>query len=233
MSNKALEELHKQLSYEFSDLRELIQILSKLLRQEREEAQERSTKKSFNRILGNTGIYHSNYILGAYSSGQNSNSLNHFIEEQKEMQYLDRVFHKYPAIVWSSLFLNTYSILESGLEGLCKHLRRREEESIKLDDISHRGLTLYKYYLTKVIKLDLNLGSEENWTYLKAFNSLRNIIIHSNSYIKNNDKEKVNKLEEIGLRIKDDGLIRLDNKFNKSSVDIIEEFINKIFRTVH
>lgn len=234
MADQTFEELQGELEQEFSDLKELIQILKRLLYREIREAQDRSITRSRRNTFKQAGIFDSNMFLGTYQNNPwipGIGGINNSIVEKKEMMHLDRVFHKYPAIIWSSLFLNTYSVLEFALYNICKRLGQQRKFPLDLKDLSHKGINLYKIYFSKVCGLNLQLGKDQTWEYLQAINSLRNVIIHNNGYAKNRAKQ-LEKLDEKGLRIDDLGFVELNHQFNYAVVEIVEEFVGKVFEAI-
>lgn len=79
-------------------------------------------------------------------------------------------------IYYDSLIMTLYSFVERKLFFLSNHLA--QELTIKLNDITGKGIFKYQKYLTKVCGIDFS-EINADWTNLLGFNKLRNQIVHS------------------------------------------------------
>ncbi len=143
-------------------------------------------------VIDNEVIYSNVDILDFYSS---SNAIN---------------------IVYNSMFISLHSFLETRLRFMCKLIESRS--SIKLNDISGKGIYKYRKYLEKVHQVNFD-SQKNNWELICHYSLLRNKLTHSQTNEINviSEKTEFNKLKKL-----DHLTIIESNNFAKYKIDNIE-----------
>lgn len=79
------------------------------------------------------------------------------VESSHEEEIIDERFGKkiqyegiFPMILWKSLFLSTYFLLENSLDLICKNLKKSNSYNLSQKDISGKGIFRSSLYLKKV-----------------------------------------------------------------------------------
>ena len=103
---------------------------------------------------------------------------NRFKGRQDLGYYLE---YQYPDLFRKSLYTNIFSFVEKTLNSICVSYEERNNEKNSFRDMDGNGIDRAKAYLTKVKGLDVGLIKE--WEQLKAFQKVRNLIVHNYSEI--------------------------------------------------
>lgn len=98
----------------------------------------------------------------------------------------------FPTMHRESTFLTIYNYIENGLNTHCHYVSELEESKVKLSDLKHKGIERVLLYLKKVALLNFETMNNEI-SFIKNCNSIRNIIVHSGSMLPQNEQEKINK----------------------------------------
>ncbi|MEC1780060.1 hypothetical protein [Schinkia azotoformans] len=139
-----------------------------------------------------------------------------FFEMMFEEEY-HNFSNSFPSLLRQSLFLTVYAFFEQQLIGICKTFER-QNQSIKLKDLKHKGITAAQFYLKRVVKLPFP-DDTDLWIKIKSYSELRNHFAHNN---KLSDKEVIASLHKIqGLKI--DCIEH--NKTTHISIELQKEFI--------
>ena len=153
--------------------------------------------------------------------------LHAFVHNQK---YYD-LKNLYPNILWSSIFLTSYSIFEYCLSSICKSLP--DEYSSLYNDLKHKGINKSKVFFKKVCKIKFPDNIKE-WDFIKNSNAVRNCIIHRSHNI-NSYKEghKIFKFikECNSLKTVDDKII-LGREFPIKFINDSKKIINRITKEI-
>ena len=111
------------------------------------------------------------------------------MENSVDEEIIDERFGKksqyegiFPTILWKSLFLSTYFLLENSLDQIYKNLRKSNSYNLKLKDISGNGVFRSSLYLKKVCNVITPFQSE-TWTEITDFNKIRNVFVHSDGIL--------------------------------------------------
>lgn len=91
------------------------------------------------------------------------------------MEKFDTTNLNFPKLHYSSFLVTWYSLVESELFETCNVCREKFEFKIKVKDLSGRGITQAKNYLTKIVGVDVD---EKKWEELDIIAQLRNKIVH-------------------------------------------------------
>ncbi len=146
----------------------------------------------------------------------------------KKIQY-EGIF---PMILWKSIFLSTYFLLENSLDQICKNLKKSNSYKLTLKDISGSGIFRSSLYLKKVCNI-IEPFESETWTEVNDFNKIRNVFVHSDGILSKSTIDTIKicqKYSPIELTEYDEENfnIQIDSEFCKYSLTKIEKLINDI-----
>jgi hypothetical protein len=150
----------------------------------------------------------------------------------KKLQY--EIF--FPTILWKSLFLSTYFLLENSLEQICKNLKKSKSYSLAVKDISGNGIFRSSLYLKKVCNI-IEPFQTVTWNAIMDLNKIRNVLVHSDSILSKTNIELINvcsKYSSINRIDYDDNdyIIEFGNEFCKESLNKIEKLFNDIYHAM-
>lgn len=161
------------------------------------------------------------------------------MEGSKEEEIIDERFGKriqyegiFPIILWKSLFLSTYFLLENSLDQICKNLKKSNSYNLTLKDISGNGILRSSLYLKKVCNITKPFETQI-WTEINDFNKIRNVFVHSDGILSKSTFDTIKiceKYSQIQLTEYDNDnfIINIDSEFCKYSLTKIEKLINDI-----
>jgi hypothetical protein len=161
------------------------------------------------------------------------------MENSTEEEIIDERFGKriqyegiFPMILWKSLFLSAYFLLENSLEQICKNLKKSNSYNLTLKDISGNGIFRSSLYIKKVCNISKPFETQ-TWTEINDINKIRNVFVHSDGILSKlaTDTIKVcEKYSQIQLTEYDDDnfIIYIDSEFCKYSLTKIENLINDV-----
>ena len=162
------------------------------------------------------------------------------MENRNEEEIVDERFGKkiqyegiFPIILWKSLYLSLYFLLENSLDQICKNLRKSNSYNLSIKDISGNGIFRSILYLKKVCNV-IEPFQTETWTEITDFNKIRNVLVHSDGYLPKSNVELIkicSKYKQIKLLESDENeyLIELDSAYCRYSLSKIEKFLNEIY----
>jgi len=161
------------------------------------------------------------------------------MEDSIEEEIIDDRFGKriqyegiFPMILWKSLFLSTYFLLENSLHQICKNLQKSNCYNLTLKDISGNGIFRSSLYLKKVCNI-IKPFETQTWTEINDFNKIRNIFVHSEGILSKSATDTIKVCEKYGqIQITeyddDNFIINIDSEFCKYSLTKIEKLINDV-----
>ncbi len=161
------------------------------------------------------------------------------MEGSTEEEIIDDRFGKriqyegvFPMILWKSLFLSTYFLLENSLDQICKNLKKSNSYNLTLKDISGNGIFRSSLYLKKVCNITKPFETQ-TWTEINDFNKIRNVFVHSDGILSKSATDTIKvceKYSQIQLTEYDDDnfIIDINSEFCKHSLTKIEKLINDI-----
>ncbi|WP_203246324.1 hypothetical protein [Sporosarcina beigongshangi] len=150
-----------------------------------------------------------------------------------DYQSLDRTYN---LILRKSLFITLYSFMETELKRLSTIIENKNLTNIKLNDLNHRGILRYLFYLEKVNNIEINITPEIRSAF-KNYNELRNYFVHSNDTdITSRQYEKLKSLAGVTfyeykfLDAKSEYKVEaLEKTFNTNYLDIISHFFEELY----
>lgn len=161
------------------------------------------------------------------------------MEDSNEKEIIDERFGKriqyegiFPMILWKSLFLSTYFLLENSLDQICKNLKKSNSYNLALKDISGNGIFRSSLYLKKVCNITKPFETQ-TWTEINDLNKIRNIFVHSDGILPKSATDTIKvceKYNQIQISIYDDDnlIIDIDSEFCKYSLTKIEKLLNEV-----
>jgi hypothetical protein len=161
------------------------------------------------------------------------------MEGSTEEEIIDERFGKriqyegiFPMILWKSLFLSTYFLLENSLDQICKNLKKSNSYNLTHKDISGNGIFRSSLYLKKVCNITKPFETQ-TWTEINDFNKIRNVFVHSDGILSKSVTDTIKvceKYSQIQLTEYDDDnfIINIDSEFCRYSLTKIEKLMNDV-----
>lgn len=139
----------------------------------------------------------------------------------------------FPYVIYKSLFLHFYSVLEDSLNQICANLQDSQLYQLSLDDMAGGGITKSKIYLEKVCGLKSPFTTK-SWNVIQQLNRIRNILIHADGFILKGNKKDFNtcrNLTDISIsKYRDDGhVIEFGKEFCFFALGEIDTFFNSLY----
>lgn len=141
--------------------------------------------------------------------------------------------NSYPALLWQTTFLQTYFMMESALDEVCKNIVMTEGYNVRAEDMKGNGIRRAVLYLTKIANMKAPFEGE-TWARITDINEIRNIFVHSNGYAKRSN-QKVPKYPERfqGLTVaksfdEQSYMLILSKEFVLTVLEIVEKFFQEI-----
>jgi len=139
---------------------------------------------------------------------------------------------EFPNILWNSVLISTYSVVDFELSRLCQSLQKKHSATKALKD-RRKGSLLKKIeqYLTVDLGLSFPSGSSD-WKELNSIALLRNCIVHNGSQIKG---KKVKELRRYvrskppTLSIDQLDRVMLTEQYCRDSMKIVTRFTRDLF----
>ena len=130
----------------------------------------------------------------------------------------------FPSIMQDSLFVTTYSYLESALASIVKKLANDNPKPVKLQELRGDGLQLFKTYLNKVQEIDFPDNSSE-WQRISTYRRIRNFIVHNDRKLE--DSKNADIVRQFSSQYPQ--LVSI-NRFNKISItkECNTDFIDRV-----
>ena len=162
-------------------------------------------------------------------------------KDKSENEIMDERFGKktqyeniFPSILWKSIFLSLYFLLESSLDQICNNLKTSENYKLSYKDISGNGIYRSSSYLKKVCDLNETFKAK-TWNNITDFNKIRNTLVHSDGIFSKNNKELISickKYKNLNNSDFDNEniSISLDHKFCQFTLEKITIFVDDIYR---
>ncbi|WP_026562486.1 hypothetical protein [Bacillus sp. J37] len=154
-----------------------------------------------------------------------------------ESVFLDR-YHDldetYTLILRKSLFLSLYSFLETQLGSICSKLESKKLSNIKLDDISHKGILKYIFYIETVHNVPINITDNVRKEFL-GYNFLRNYFVHNDkSPIKPPQFKSIKNIKAVSytiypLKPENHYIESFGKSFNEKYLDLISLLFKEVF----
>ena len=155
-------------------------------------------------------------------------------EEKNDERFGKETQYKgiFPMILWKSLFLSSYFLLENSLNQICKNLKKSNSYRLSINEISGNGIFRSSLYLKKVCDVVKSFQSNK-WAEITDFNKIRNVLVHSDGVFPKSNVDMIKICQKYGqialTEYEEDNLnIEFDSEFCKYSLGIIEELFQEI-----
>lgn len=197
------------------------------------------------------------YILNVLQ--ESSNNFNSDIDEIEEKYYLelgdvtdlnndDYEFHNsqveilkieakhYPQILYRSMLVSSYSVFETTMNDIRVDLEKRVPRKIKYKHLKSVGSEIDNILNFLNVVHD-NIFPELQYSKLKDYIEIRNIIVHKNGSLKQEDistKNRIKKiiLEEKNIKLDEDDNIELNKTFVRSYITFFKKTGNHFFASL-
>jgi len=130
-----------------------------------------------------------------------------------------------------SALVSIYSLIETSMSTLCRHLERREYLTLKLSDLKGKGVERARLYLTKVCHITFPDSSHE-WSEIQKLNKVRNCIVHANGNIervRSSDKLRSIIKDTKGLKIERKRILIIEKVYLDNAITWAENFLQKLY----
>lgn len=191
-----------------SRLQRLARLLNQLILKELKDIESELKNKSSNKNEFLEELYN------FYPKKENeSNFIRNELIEGIKHQYNYEIKENFQQVVWSSLFITTYSFFETALSNMCKYYAEKVNCSIKLNDINGKGFVRSKTYFKKVMKINFP-DNKPTWSHIVRYNKIRNILAHNGGYI-----EKPEDISMLNEYVKNEKTLVINKNFITPSFD--------------
>lgn len=115
----------------------------------------------------------------------------------------------FPSIVWASILLTIYSLLEHTLDNFCDLVQQEKSLLLSTKDLKDRGIKRSEKYLSKVAEVSFPSKLKE-WRTIQEANTIRNCLAHASGLLDDcSDHERLKSIvsRDSNLRIIDGRLI--------------------------
>jgi len=132
-----------------------------------------------------------------------------------------------PNLLYNSVLMAAYSLLEHSLIGLAKKFKEKHKARLSLDDLKYKGIDLARHFLDKVIGIPF--PSDADWNEIQHLRKIRNAIAHSDGAIdiQNNAlRDYIHSTE--GLSLDEFDHIQVNEVYCRHILDLFEDFIIRV-----
>ena len=129
----------------------------------------------------------------------------------------------YPSILRESLFISSYSIIESFSFKVCAYIKDLKEIELNVKDLRGDDLQQCYTYLTKVAQLT-SLKNNKEYGQLQFLNSIRNALVHNQGTLKEPEGLKTQLKQWPAISLDEFGGVKLSREFNDQVLQCIGRF---------
>jgi hypothetical protein len=129
-------------------------------------------------------------------------------------------------MAYTSILLMMVTSLEEAFNCLCRSYWLKKHYSVDYTDLHGQGIERAITYLEKVVGIK-GIKQDSNWNFVKTVRDARNVIVHNDGRIKNEEKSKYQKYD-FYIRDEDNKLLFDFDKLIEI-YNVILEFIDTIF----
>ncbi len=97
----------------------------------------------------------------------------------------------FPSMHRESMFITLYNFLEHNINAICNEIGKELRSAVQLKDIHGKGLERAFLFLKLVPGFEFKNINDE-MSFIKNANRLRNVVVHNGGVLPSNEKEKVN-----------------------------------------
>lgn len=157
-------------------------------------------------------------------------------EEKEELydffseQHLE-LSETYPSILRESLFISSYSVIESLAFKVCGHVKELKGFELNVKDLRGDGLQQCYIYLTRAASLN-SLKDNKHYGQLQFLNTIRNALVHNQGRLKEPEKMKSQLKQWPTIKVDQRGQIKLTKDFNDVTLNCISNFGNDLVQVL-
>lgn len=133
-----------------------------------------------------------------------------------------------------SVLVSIYSIIETEMNSLCRHLKHINKLSLELTDLKGDGIGRAKLYLEKVCNVDFP-DDINSWANIQKLNKVRNCIVHAEGNVErvHNPAQLKNIIKNTkGLKLVNKRRIFADKKYLENTILHVEDFLAQLCNRV-
>lgn len=134
----------------------------------------------------------------------------------------------YPSILRESLFVSSYSLVESLAFKICADAKEVNDIKLGVKDLKGDGLKQCYTYLTSVVGLD-QLENNPHYAQLSFLNHIRNALVHNQGILRDVKKFDTQLKQWDSVSVNDSGGVRLSKDFNKTMLSHSKGFGIDVF----
>jgi len=129
---------------------------------------------------------------------------------------------RYPYLLRNSVFTSTYTLLENALNTVCKFYTQNSGCQSNIKNSKIAIIESAKEFIEKEMGVKL---SEKEWHLITQYRFVRNAIVHSSGYISTSGERAVRKLNDRGVNLNKQRVIKLDNTACIQFIELVELFL--------
>jgi len=139
-----------------------------------------------------------------------------------------------PSIQRKSELISLYTILENGLNQVCKIFEETIQNPVKLSDLSSNGIIdKSKKYLEKVALVKFPAGTGSDWEEIILIQQIRNAFVHNEGFIKEGNKNLITYINQSKfLEFKPDYKVLINKGFSWYCLQVFQEFFTSLFSEI-
>lgn len=134
----------------------------------------------------------------------------------------------YPSILRESLFVSSYSLVESLAFKICAHAKELNAIRLNVKDLRGNGLEQCYAYLTKVVGLK-QLQDNPHYAQLAFLTHIRNALVHNQGTLREADKLESQLKQWDSVSLNQFGGVRLSKNFNEKMLSHVRDLGLDIF----
>jgi len=153
-------------------------------------------------------------------------------------EYLQELLEKHrhlPQILYKSIIVSIYSLLETTLNDIIKTIESEVPKKIKFKHLRTKGSEIENIINFVELVHEIDFGEiKKHLNLLKPYADLRNNIVHKNGHLRNENEQRIKNIEKFvskdnSVKIQDDELFFTNNLILFRFLEIIEKFGFKFF----
>ncbi|GAW97291.1 MULTISPECIES: hypothetical protein [Colwellia] len=139
-----------------------------------------------------------------------------------------------PSIQRKSELISMYTILENGLNQVCKIFQDEIQNPVKLSDLSSHGIIdKSKKYLEKVALIKFPSGAGSDWEEIIFIQQIRNAFVHNEGLVKEGNKKLITYINNSKFfELKADSKLLINKGFSWYCLQVFQDFFTSLFSEI-
>ncbi len=138
-----------------------------------------------------------------------------------------------PNLLYQSILVVTYSLLERSLIGLAKSIASKRDIRLQVNDLKYKGIEAARHYMDKVLSISFLAKEDKGWNEIQDLRKIRNNIVHNEGIVIpgcNDYDAIVNYIKRKNglIKINEFKHIQVEKTYCEYVIDLVKEFIIKI-----